>query len=56
MPDIETIKSQEIATDGEAVQVAESVPEMAPSSAEGYGMAKQNEPKIAELPSGPAFA
>jgi hypothetical protein len=41
MPDVETIKAQEIATDGEAVQVAESVPETA-----------LNEPKTAESPTG----
>jgi hypothetical protein len=41
MPDIEIAKSEETATNGEAVQVAESVPETA-----------QNEPKIAESPTG----
>jgi len=41
MPYIEIAKSKEIETDGEAVQVAESVPKTA-----------QNEPKTAESPTG----
>jgi hypothetical protein len=50
-PETENLKTDEIGTtDGEAVQVAESVSETAPTSAEGYGLAKQNEPKMAESP------
>lgn len=49
MTEPENPKTDEVGTtDGEAVQITESVPETAPSSAEGYGIAKQNEPKTTD--------
>jgi hypothetical protein len=54
MPEPENGEGAET-TSGEAVQVAESVSETAPTSAEGYGLAKENEPKTAESPTGEFF-